>query len=202
MHEKAKLVYDNLKKRILFDDLPKGSHLAEIKLAEEYSVSRLYIKSALAELASEQLVEHKTGRGYFVLGFSQEAIDEINILRKHLTAIIVENIIHTITSKDIIRLKKILAKLRVFIDNDMYDAAIEEVITFYSTLQSYSTYTRVVGILEKYNEYIFSIITHSVRKKADHEKGYRFLSSLVQCLEQHDLEASLNIISLQADYSD
>lgn len=200
MHEKAKLVYDDLKKRILFDKLPNGCHLAEIKLAQEYSVSRLYIKSALAELASEQLVEHKTGRGYFVLSFTPEAINEINILREHLTAIIVENIIDTITAKDISRLKKILAKLRVFIDNDMYDEAIEEVIIFYSTLQSYSTFTRVVSILNTYNEYIFSIITHSVRKRADHEKGYQFLSSLVQCLEEHDLEASLKVVSKQADY--
>lgn len=200
MQEKAKDVYNDLKKRILFDDLRKGTHLAEIKLASEYNVSRLYIKSALAELASEQLVQHIPDRGYFVLGFTEEAIEEINILRRHLTAIIVENIINTISSKQILQLKKILAKNRVFIENDMYEEALEEVINFYSTLQGYSTYTRVTSILNKYNEYIFSILIHSVRKKADHEKGYRYLNSLVEGLEQHNLELCLEIISKQADF--
>lgn len=200
MNEKAKTVYNDLKKMILFDELESGEHLAEIKLAEQYGVSRLHIKSALNELASEKLIEHLPGRGYFVIGLTNEAIKEISTLRKYLTAAIVEDLIDRITEKELDELKKALSKIKVFISNEMFDFAIDEVINFYSLLQSYSDYSRVVGILEKYNDYIFTIISHSVHRKADHDKGYHYLASLVQCLEHHDLDACLKVVSLQDDY--
>lgn len=193
-------VYKSIKHRILYDDLKAGEHLAEITLAEEYNVSRLTIKSVLTELSGEQLIEHKHNRGYFVIGFTPESENELNLLRKHLTALIVSSIIHTITDEQIEELYKIYRHLKLFVENEMFDDAIDKLREYYAALESFSPYKRIVSILDTYNDYNFAIVRKSVTESADHQYGVRYIKKLTDAIASHDMHAAIQAVSLQTDF--
>jgi DNA-binding GntR family transcriptional regulator len=60
------VVHDELRRRILNDELAAGARLLESKIAEEFGVSRTTVRSALRGLATENLVEITKRRGCFV----------------------------------------------------------------------------------------------------------------------------------------
>jgi len=60
------VLHDELRRRILNDDLAAGERLLESKIAEEFGVSRTTVRSALRGLATENLVEITKRRGCFV----------------------------------------------------------------------------------------------------------------------------------------
>lgn len=59
-------VHDELRRRILNNEFAAGERLVESKIAEEFGVSRTTLRSALRDLASENLVELTKRRGCFV----------------------------------------------------------------------------------------------------------------------------------------
>ncbi|MBQ9179574.1 MAG: GntR family transcriptional regulator [Firmicutes bacterium] len=200
MNDKTRQVFDILKQDILYGRLEDGEHITETALAEKYSVSRIHVKAALEQLAIEQLVEYKRNRGFFVTGLTAECIDEINKLRKALTTIVAENIIDTVTDEQLDELDKIIDRSKAFYEAGLNDDAIAEDTIFYNLFQSYSSCTRVVSILEMYNDYIFAIINRSVQTKADYEKGVNYLRRFVESLRSRNMDNVREVVQDQDDY--
>ena len=67
---------------ILSGKFRKGDKLVEQALCDEYEVSRTPVREALAQLAAEGLTESIPNRGCFVVGISDEEMDDILVLRK------------------------------------------------------------------------------------------------------------------------
>ena len=88
MGQKAHFATDTLRERILRGDLPAGSMLPpERELAESLGVSRLTLRSALASLATEGLIEKVHGAGNRVLDYREHGGIE---LLSHLARIAME----------------------------------------------------------------------------------------------------------------
>ena len=119
MRMDAQALYDELKKRILNGNLSAGDRLGEIALATQYSVSRLYVKSALQRLREERLVEHIRNRGYFVADIPDSLLEEIDDIRQALEGVIIKRVIRVGTEEDLHTLAKILDRIDVFIRNGM-----------------------------------------------------------------------------------
>lgn len=62
----SEVVYNELRRRIVNDEYTAGERLVESKIAEEFGVSRTTLRSALQDLANENLVEVSKRRGCFV----------------------------------------------------------------------------------------------------------------------------------------
>jgi GntR family transcriptional regulator of vanillate catabolism len=67
-------VTSTLRDWILHGQLRPGSRLEEVPLAEKLQVSRTPVRTALATLASEGLIDHQPKKGYLVRHFDLEAI--------------------------------------------------------------------------------------------------------------------------------
>ncbi|MCG8360576.1 MAG: winged helix-turn-helix domain-containing protein, partial [Kiloniellales bacterium] len=66
---KTQKVYLLLRDKIVSGDLPAGLRLpGEPTLAQDFEVSRVIVRRALARLAEEGLVERRKGSGTFVRG--------------------------------------------------------------------------------------------------------------------------------------
>ncbi len=74
MQTLAQTVTESLRNEILHGQLRPGSRLEEVPLAEKLGVSRTPVRSALATLANEGLIDHQPKRGYMVRTFDLDAI--------------------------------------------------------------------------------------------------------------------------------
>ena len=71
-----------LEEDILSGKFRKGEKLVEQALCEEYEVSRTPVREALSQLGAEGLVESIPNRGCFVVGITNEEMEDIFVLRK------------------------------------------------------------------------------------------------------------------------
>jgi DNA-binding GntR family transcriptional regulator len=70
-------VAELLRERIFRQELEPGSWIDELKLAEEYGISRTPLREALKVLATEGLVTMKLRRGAYVTEVSQRDLSEV-----------------------------------------------------------------------------------------------------------------------------
>lgn len=69
-----------LRKRILAGDLPGGTRLFEVPLAEELGISRTPVRAALSRLAEEALLDRAPGGGFVVRSFAvSDVVDTIEL---------------------------------------------------------------------------------------------------------------------------
>jgi DNA-binding GntR family transcriptional regulator len=66
-----------LRERIFAGELPPGSFLDEVRLAQEMNISRTPMREALKVLTAEGLVRHEPRRGCFVNEVTEQDLDEI-----------------------------------------------------------------------------------------------------------------------------
>lgn len=83
----TQLVTDAIRERILSGEYGLGERLVEGKLSEELGVSRMPVREALRELASEGLVTIEPRRGATVTNFTEEQKREMVEVRATLEAL-------------------------------------------------------------------------------------------------------------------
>ncbi len=74
-------LFTKLQEDILTGKLGNGEKLTEMKICNEYGVSRTPVREALRQLESDGLIETIPNRGAFVVGLSQQDLNDIYILR-------------------------------------------------------------------------------------------------------------------------
>jgi len=70
-------VAERLRQRIFRRELPPGSWIDELKIAEEYGISRTPLREALKVLAAEGLVTMKVRRGAYVTEVSEKDLADV-----------------------------------------------------------------------------------------------------------------------------
>mgnify|MGYP006282411049 FL=1 len=70
-------VAELLRERIFKQELAPGSWIDELRLAEEYGISRTPLREALKVLAAEGLVTMKVRRGAYVTEVSERDLREV-----------------------------------------------------------------------------------------------------------------------------
>ena len=80
------VVRQTLRRRIINNELPAGTRLLEVRLAEEFGVSRTTLRSALRELKNDGLIEMSPRRGCFVARMDPNDIHDICFARYVLEA--------------------------------------------------------------------------------------------------------------------
>src|SRR5829696_1820716 len=73
--------YDRIKQAIVECELPPGRIISQPKLEQGYRLSRAAIRSALARLQQERLVEPIPRHGYQIPPFTVHDIEEVFLLR-------------------------------------------------------------------------------------------------------------------------
>src|SRR5688572_3393585 len=70
-------VAELLRQRIFSRELAPGSWIDEVRIAQEYGISRTPLREALKVLAAEGLVTMKVRRGAYVTEVSEQDLDEV-----------------------------------------------------------------------------------------------------------------------------
>ncbi|MEX8192329.1 GntR family transcriptional regulator [Comamonas guangdongensis] len=97
-------VAEQLRQRIFQRELEPGSWIDELKIAEEYGISRTPLREALKVLAAEGLVTMKVRRGAYVTEVSRKDISDVYHLLSLLEADAAAEVAGKATDEDLARL--------------------------------------------------------------------------------------------------
>lgn len=80
-------VADVLRNRIFDGEIPPGSHLMEVTLAQKLGVSRTPVRDALARLSDEGLLTYQPNRGFLVRRFQPKDVRDAFTVRATLESL-------------------------------------------------------------------------------------------------------------------
>jgi len=105
-----------LRREILEDVFPPGSRLVEADLCVRYAASRATVRAALAQLASEDLIDREANRGATVRRISVDEAIEITEARSALEGLIASRAARNATEAERAELSAIGAEMRIAVD--------------------------------------------------------------------------------------
>ncbi len=104
-------VYQHLREAILTDQLPPGTELSEVALAQELGVSRGPIREAMGRLAAEGLVTVRPRRGSVVRSLTTDELIDAYQVREALEAMAVRLAVPRLTRGDMARLEQMVEEM-------------------------------------------------------------------------------------------
>jgi DNA-binding GntR family transcriptional regulator len=187
-NEQRKVIYDELKSKIINKVLTRGTRLVASKIASEYNVNKIHVNSVFQALLSEGLVEHISMKGYVVIGLNNDDMLEIAKIREMLELAIFDNFFDKADSTDIEEVKRLVKRKVLFLENDLKEDAVQETKDFFDKVYQRSTYNRIVQMLQQYAEYINLMINESFELPEDLEKSIVNSKLLYEALDKrsHD----------------
>jgi len=178
-----------LRDLIVRRQLQPGTHLVEDALAAEYDVSRGPVRDALRQLESQGLVESRR-RGYYVVGLTQEDIDDLYELRASIEVVAVTRAITQATAEQIRAGRQIVAEMIACADRAAADDFADADMRFHALLYRMGGNRRLQDVWEAYEAVFASLIQLTVEEDVDLHPSALDHGHLLDLIEQGD-EAAL-----------
>ncbi len=140
-------IHRRLREGILYGELTAGSELSQVKLADEFGVSRGPVREALRLLEREGLVEAELNRRVRVAPFSPGDLEELYALRIANEALAIRATVPHLTGEDLGSLHADLDEMRGLAGTDV---VLWETVhrRFHHTLVAYSG-ARIVRLIDQ-----------------------------------------------------
>jgi DNA-binding GntR family transcriptional regulator len=116
---RAHAVADQLRRMIVSGELPGGTRLRQIEIAERFGVSTTPVREAFTVLAREGIVQQDTHRGVIVFAPSFDDVRETYEIRAALESLAAELAAKRITAQELDELDALLAEMKVSIREDI-----------------------------------------------------------------------------------
>lgn len=177
-----------LRDRIVRRTLAAGTHLVEDSLAAEYDVSRGPVRDALRQLESQGLVESRR-RGYFVVGLTQDDIDDLYELREAIELVAVTKAMENVTVQQLQAGRAIVATMTDCADRAAASEFAEADMKFHALLYEMSGNRRLIDVWKSYEPVFASIIQLTVEEDVDLHPSARDHGYLIDLIEGSDTKA-------------
>lgn len=143
MHKKPKAAcfraYDEIKAKIICNELPSGMKLGEIELAQDLGISRTPIREALIMLEKDDLVTRDDyTRGFYVKKYTLKYAMDLYQFRELIELYQAEKVISDHTAKDLEALEEILSDVQRLIDQNKPADALVRAVDFHLYIHSIS----------------------------------------------------------------
>ncbi|WP_168211733.1 GntR family transcriptional regulator [Ruania zhangjianzhongii] len=177
-----------LRDQIVRRTLTAGTHLVEDTLAAEYDVSRGPVRDALRQLESQGLVESRR-RGYFVVGLTQEDIDDLYELREAIELVAVAKAMERVTADQVKAGRAIVQEMTACADRSAAAEFADADMRFHALLYEMSGNRRLIDVWKSYEPVFASIIQLTVEEDVDLHPSAGDHGHLIDLLEGNDPEA-------------
>ena len=171
----AERVYENIRQRILEDDLPPGTRLISDQLAKEMGVSRTPVKEALLRLEKDGFAVSVPRRGVYAKKFSRAEIKEIYEVREVLEALAVRLGAPLINEKQIRAMLKTCHDFQRSVKKKDTRSCLKADFEFHKLLIQASRNSKLVDVINTFNLQLLSIFT----------KEREYWSRAPRYIEQH-----------------
>ncbi|GIL24275.1 MAG: GntR family transcriptional regulator [Bacteroidota bacterium] len=130
----AAKAYNEIRKKILVNQLKPGLRLKEDIWSKNVGVSRVAIREALTRLLGESLVMQGEKGGFYVRGLTKDEVQEIRELREVLELGAIRLSLKKLTTENIKSLEKICDDFTSMIERGYFNGACEADMKFHEML--------------------------------------------------------------------
>lgn len=156
-------IYTRIRDDILDGRFQIGEGLVELKLAEEFGVSRTPIREALLQLEQEGLVRYETHRGSVVLGISDQDVMDIYAIRRLIEGLAAYLAAQRATPEDRKALTETVDLMEFYTERDDVDRVTELDARFHSQILEAAQSRPLSRALGGFMHYIQRARTKSLR---------------------------------------
>lgn len=209
----ASALLEELRERILSQDLAEGTQLRQDTLAAEFGVSRIPVREALLQLEGEGLVTLSAHRGYTVTRLSLHEIGELFDLRALIEVDLLSRAIPKLTAVDLQAARDVLATFDEMLERRAHERDWGSLNwRFHSTLYAPAGRERSMQIAQNLNRngsrYVSLELklTKSTNERARSEHGrllelceQRDIAEATRLLNEHILEARDDLVAFLSD---
>lgn len=185
----SEVIYEDLKRKVLREEIKRDERLQEDKLAKEYEISRTPIRDALRRLEQENLIEKLSYGGYRIKELTMKDIEEIFGIRTVLESYAAMLATSRINEPEIKEMEAILASSREAIKKSDYDQFIELNTEFHSRLYHASKSEHLLRILGQLWDYFYKYRKVIFRTKTNLEDSYRGHRNMIRKMKAGDQRA-------------
>lgn len=182
------VVCETLREAIRTGALKPGERLMEIQLAEELGVSRTPVREAIRKLELEGYVIMMPRRGTYVASLSIRDVNEVFEIRTSLDSLASGLAAERITEEELERLKKLLALIGEYIEQNDMDKIVETDTEFHDLLYQASRNTRLVGIIFNLREQLTRFRSTSMSYPGRLKETLEEHSRIVDAIADGDVE--------------
>lgn len=192
----ANKVYNELRKKILSNQLVSGTRLKEDVWAKRLDVNRMAVREALTRLLGEQLIETGEKGGYFVKSMSVEDVRQIRELREILELGAIRLAIQKIDDEGIRKLEEICNDFSSMVERGYFGGACEADVKFHETLIDFAQNNKLKDIYEISNIPLFH---QKLGKSQTHMDDYELTDQehrqLLKALKEKDVKLAEETLS-------
>lgn len=194
-------VHEVLRSRILNNELPAGTPLVEIPLAEEFGVSRTTVRAALRELRSERLVEVLPRRGTFVTRMSATDVVEACYARFVLESAGLAEVWETARTTLVADMVQAVQVMQEACDREDLAAIVEADTAFHRLIVEAGRHPRIIELWSTLNGQMGALMRSSLdRQGIDLTEAVQRHTKLVTAFRRKDPAVAL--AALQLHYLD
>lgn len=170
-------LFSQLQSDILMGVIKNGEKLTEQHICDKYGVSRTPVREALRQLEMQGLIENIPNRGAFVIGFSEQDIDDMYQLRREYEVQAVRWAIERITDEELAQLEETFEFMEFYTMKNDVDKMLNINTSFHQLIYSASHNRMLQHLLASYQLYL-----KHLKKVPEDTRAY-----LNQVLEEHRL---------------
>jgi DNA-binding GntR family transcriptional regulator len=183
--------YEEIRRRILENEMPAGSQYLEQELATRLGMSRTPVREALIRLAEDGLVEVRSRHGARVLPVSVDDMREIYELLTELEALAARRVAERgLAARELDRLDRCLAEMEAALARNDLDAWARHDETFHRLLIELSGNRRLVGVVENIWGQAHRVRMLTLRKRPLPTASNRDHAALVDAIRRRDPAAA------------
>jgi DNA-binding GntR family transcriptional regulator len=193
-HSLANLVYTEIRKKILANQLTSGARLVESAWAKKLNVSRVAVREGLIRLSGERLVEFGEKGGCFVRSITAEDVIEIKELREILEVGALKLLFKRKDNAILKKLEQICDDFSSMVERGYLSGACEADVRFHETIIEGAKNLRLQSMYDNSNIPLFHFKIGSSTQMDDYAQTNKEHRSIVIALKKNDLQSAKNTL--------
>lgn len=172
-------VADILRQRIVRGELRAGDRLTEEALADEFQVSRGPVRDAVTQLVFEKLVRVQKPRGIYIVGLTDDDVDQLYSLRAALEQLALERAMRVSEDSRWRAMREAVTRMSEAADRGEHAAFLAADLDFHTQIYELADHPRLEGAWRQYLPTFEALLDVTVNhdvdlsdSAADHDRLY------------------------------
>ena len=182
------VVYNTLRHAILANQLPPGTRLYEVHLADELGVSRTPVREAIQKLERDGLVVMRAKRGVEVAPITLTQMRDVLELRMILDALAAELACERATDEDISIVEDAGVQFRRALKEGNLHTIIEKDTLYHGSISAASHNKRLQEINREMEDQVNRYRYETIKHFSDHSRLVKEHNDILEAIKAHDKE--------------